>query len=126
MSNAPNGPYTYEWPRPMVTVDTLVFRPAADASTASATAEQDGAWEVLLIERARDPFAGSWAIPGGFVDRNEDLEDAAHRELQEETQLAGIHLEQLRAFGTPGRDPPHHHHRLRRPCPRWRDRHRSR
>jgi 8-oxo-dGTP diphosphatase len=93
------GGYTYEWPRPMVTVDAIVFRPAV------APNPQAAEWEVLLIERGRDPFAGSWALPGGFVDIDEDLEPAAHRELEEETGLSGIALEQLRTFGTPGRDP---------------------
>ena len=64
--------------------------------------------EVLLIKRAREPFKGRWAFPGGFVDEDESLEDAAARELSEETGLDGIHLEQIGAFGDPGRDPRGH------------------
>jgi 8-oxo-dGTP diphosphatase len=64
--------------------------------------------EVLLIKRARPPFKGAWAFPGGFVDHDEALEQAAARELKEETGLDGIRLEQLGAFGDPGRDPRGH------------------
>ena len=64
--------------------------------------------EVLLIKRARAPFKGRWAFPGGFVDEDESLEAAAARELREETGLRGIKLEQLAAFGDPGRDPRGH------------------
>jgi 8-oxo-dGTP diphosphatase len=60
---------------------------------------------VLLIRRKHDPFAGMWAIPGGFVDMDEPLEAAASRELREETGLDVADLEQLHAFGDPGRDP---------------------
>ena len=59
----------------------------------------------LLIRRKRDPYAGHWAFPGGFVDIDEDLVDAARRELEEETGIRGVELEQLRAFGAPDRDP---------------------
>lgn len=89
-------PYCYEYPRPSVTVDIILFH-------------RDGERvEVLLIKRARDPFKGAWAFPGGFVDENESLEHAAARELKEETGLEGITLEQLSAFGEPGRDPRGH------------------
>lgn len=63
---------------------------------------------VLLIQRKSNPYGGSWALPGGFVDMNEDLEDAARRELAEETgitDLGSSHVEALRAFGRPDRDP---------------------
>jgi 8-oxo-dGTP diphosphatase len=63
---------------------------------------------VLLIKRARDPFKGRWAFPGGFVDEDEALEDAAARELREETGLENVRLEQVGAFGDPGRDPRGH------------------
>ena len=85
--------YTYEHPRPMVTVDAVLFGAGADPL------------EVLLIERGNEPFAGGWALPGGFVDMDEDLPAAAARELAEETGVSGVALDQLRAFGAPGRDP---------------------
>lgn len=60
---------------------------------------------VLLIRRKNPPFAGSWALPGGFVERDEPLEDAALRELREETGVTDVYLEQLYTFGEPCRDP---------------------
>jgi len=62
-------------------------------------------WQVLLIERGRPPFQGAWALPGGYVEPHEPLEAAVRRELREETGLEPRQLEQLRAFGDPGRDP---------------------
>ncbi len=85
--------YTYEYARPMVTVDMIVIR--VNNSLA----------EILLIERGKEPFAGMWALPGGFVDMDEDLQDAAHRELQEETSLLVDELSQFKTYGKPGRDP---------------------
>ncbi len=79
--------------RPAVTVDIVVVR------------QQEGRSQVLLIRRARPPFAGRWALPGGFVEPGEPLEVAARRELQEETGIEPDHLEQLYTFGDPGRDP---------------------
>jgi 8-oxo-dGTP diphosphatase len=87
------GKYTYDWPRPMVTVDSVVF------------SNIDGKTKVLLINRGKEPFKGRWALPGGFVDMDEELEDAVVRELAEETGLTGVQLEQMHAFGTIGRDP---------------------
>jgi 8-oxo-dGTP diphosphatase len=84
--------YTYDYPRPMVTVDVVIV-----------TDEERP--RVLLIRRKNEPFAGTWAIPGGFVDMDESLEDAARRELQEETGVRAQRLEQLHTFGDPGRDP---------------------
>ena len=89
-------PYTYDYPRPAVTVDTAIFT------------RQDGTWRILLVQRGHDPFAGRWALPGGFVDEDEDLADAAARELKEETCAEGVPLVQCGAYGTPGRDPRGH------------------
>jgi len=61
--------------------------------------------EILLIQRGHPPFAGHWALPGGFVDENEPLEAAARRELFEEAGVVPPELQQLGAFGDPGRDP---------------------
>jgi len=65
----------------------------------------DAAPWVLLIQRKADPFRGKWALPGGFVDENERLVDAARRELKEETGLDQADVEPLHTFGDPGRDP---------------------
>ncbi len=66
-----------------------------------------GELNVLLIKRKNPPFKGSWALPGGFLDvaAKESLEETAARELQEETSLNGIIMEQLKTYGDPGRDP---------------------
>ena len=61
--------------------------------------------EVLLVQRKHDPFQGKWCIPGGFVDSDEKVLDAAARELQEETGVENISLTQFGAYGDPGRDP---------------------
>lgn len=79
-----------------VTVDILVFR------------KTDIHAQILLIRRKNDPFKDAWALPGGFVDENEDLEPAAKRELWEETQIEIGKVEQLKAFGKPFRDPRGH------------------
>jgi len=86
-------PHTYEYPRAALTVDIVVF--ALDAEDL----------KVMLIERDLEPFAGHWALPGGFVRVDETLEEAARRELEEETGLKGIFLEQLYTFGGIDRDP---------------------
>ena len=85
--------HVYEYPRPAVTVDMIVFT------------FQEDELRVLLIERKHDPFGGTWALPGGFVDQGETLEAAAVRELAEETGITDLYLEQLYTFGEPGRDP---------------------
>jgi 8-oxo-dGTP diphosphatase len=63
--------------------------------------------QVLLVERGNEPYRGRLALPGGFLRKDEDIGDAAHRELSEETGLDGtsLHLEQLRTYGAPDRDP---------------------
>ena len=90
-------PYTYDYPRPAVTVDAVL-----------ATTDAAGALQVLLIERGHEPFAGAWALPGGFVDKQEDLEAAARREMLEETHTTLGPMLQLGAYGTPHRDPRGH------------------
>jgi 8-oxo-dGTP diphosphatase len=71
-------------------------------------AEDGGRTYLLLIQRNHEPFAGRWALPGGFVNEDEGLEPAAARELREETGVEGLTLEQFGAYGDPGRDPRGH------------------
>jgi 8-oxo-dGTP diphosphatase len=85
--------FTYQYPHPAVTVDCAVFGLA------------DHDLNVLLIQRDLEPFQGAWALPGGFVRLDENLETAARRELEEETGVRDLFLEQLGAFGEPDRDP---------------------
>jgi 8-oxo-dGTP diphosphatase len=89
--------YVYEYPRPALTVDCVVF--GVDFT------DQQAALSLLLIQRQLPPFAEQWALPGGFLRLGESLEQAARRELAEETGLAGVFLEQLYSFGAPERDP---------------------
>ena len=85
--------HSYEHPRPALTVDIVIF------------SLRTGQLNVLLVQRGRDPFAGMWALPGGFVGMAESLEAAASRELEEETGLQETYLEQLYTYGDPERDP---------------------
>jgi len=89
-------PVTYDHPRPAVTVDVAILR------------EFDAGIQILLVRRAHEPYAGAWALPGGFVDENEGLEAAARRELREETGVEPPLVRQFRAYGDPGRDPRGH------------------
>jgi 8-oxo-dGTP diphosphatase len=89
-------PETYDpsrYERPSVTVDVVIFT----------LLEKE--LHILLVKRRRWPYEGSWAIPGGFIDMDESLEQAARRELEEETGVRDIYLEQLYTFGEPKRDP---------------------
>ncbi|MCK4801855.1 MAG: NUDIX hydrolase [Anaerolineales bacterium] len=85
--------YTYSYPRPAVSVDIVLVQ------------KKDDDFQVLLIKRAKPPFQGSFALPGGFVNQEETLEQAAQRELWEETGLQNINLTQIHTFSDPDRDP---------------------
>jgi 8-oxo-dGTP diphosphatase len=89
-------PHTYDastYDRPSVTIDVVIF----------SLIERE--LHVLLVQRKRWPYEGYWAIPGGFINMDESLEQAARRELEEETGVRDVYLEQLYTFGDPGRDP---------------------
>lgn len=85
--------YCYRYPHPAVTVDCVIFGFDGDSL------------RVLLIERGIKPYKGMWALPGGFVNIDETVEQAAARELQEETSLSGIFMEQFKTFSAVKRDP---------------------
>ncbi len=88
--------FKYKYARPALTADCVVF----------GLDEED--LKVLLIQRGMDPFAGKWALPGGFAMVGESLEATARRELSEETGLKNVFLEQLYTFSEPDRDPREH------------------
>ncbi len=91
-AKAPTG-FTYSYPRPSVTADAVVIT-------------REAVPRVLLIRRRHDPFAGSWALPGGFIEMDETLVESARRELKEETGLTQVHeFAQFATYGDPGRDP---------------------
>lgn len=93
MRDVPAGYDPNQYERPSVTVDVVIFT----------LREHD--LQVLLIRRKHPPFGGYWAIPGGFVRMEESLESAALRELEEESGVRDVYLEQLYTFGKPDRDP---------------------
>jgi 8-oxo-dGTP diphosphatase len=86
----------YDYPHPALAADIVLLAPS------------NGNLQVLLIQRDKSPFKGAWALPGGFVKVGESPKEAARRELEEETGIRDITLEQLRVFGDPGRDPRGH------------------
>ena len=86
--------YTYDYPRPALTVDCVIFG-----------LDESAKLKILLIQRGHDPNEGQWALPGGVVDMGEPLEEAALRELKEETGVENVFIEQLYTFGSPHRDP---------------------
>jgi 8-oxo-dGTP diphosphatase len=86
------GSFTYDYPRPALTADVVVV-------------SRDARPHVLLIKRKYEPFAGTWALPGGYVDEHERPADAAVREVKEETGIDVTDLEHLYTAGDPGRDP---------------------
>jgi 8-oxo-dGTP diphosphatase len=90
---AKRGKYVYDWPMPMVAADAAVFGFFA------------GKAKLLLVNRKYEPFKGKWCLPGGFINLDEELADAAARELAEETGITYIKLKQLGIFGKVGRDP---------------------
>ncbi len=85
--------YTYKYPHPSVTTDCVIF--GFDGKT----------MHLLLIERGLDPYKGMWALPGGFLKMDESAEECALRELQEETGLSNIYVEQFHTFSAVDRDP---------------------
>ena len=87
--------YTYQYPRAALTVDAIVY-----------VTDSESIW-VLLIKRGKDPFKDKWALPGGFIDMDETLEEACKRELFEETGLKVEAMTQFKAFDTINRDPRH-------------------
>ncbi len=87
--------YCYDYPRPALTADIVILKKFNNKQF------------VLLIERKHPPFEGMWALPGGFLNIDETLEEAALRELHEETGITGIELNQFHTFSTVNRDPRH-------------------
>jgi len=92
MAKSAKSKFTYDFPRPALTVDVVLLT-------------REPTPKLLLIRRLGDPFAGAWALPGGFVEEGETLVTAARRELFEETGVEVGDLEQLVTVGDPGRDP---------------------
>ena len=89
----PSDTFTYPYPHPAVTTDVVVFT------------IRNARLSILLVKRANPPHQGEWALPGGFLDIDEDLDACAARELEEETGISDVYLEQLYTFGATDRDP---------------------
>ena len=87
--------YTYKYPRAALTTDAIVF------------VKEENTTLVLLIERGHEPFKGKWALPGGFIEMDETLEQACIRELEEETGLKVQQMTQFKTFDAIDRDPRH-------------------
>ena len=87
--------YSYDYPRPAVTTDAVIF----------GYNSKNDELNVLLIKRANDPYKGKWALPGGFLDMDETVEQCVHRELEEETGLTKVILEEMQTFSEIDRDP---------------------
>lgn len=87
------GKFCYDYPRPALSADCVIFAVEGDDL------------HVLLVRRGREPFRGKWACPGGFVNMDETVEEAASRELYEETGLKDAAIEQLHTFSAVDRDP---------------------
>ena len=85
--------YTYDYPRPLVTVDIALFSLIKNH------------WHILLISRKNEPFQHFSALPGGFINLDETLEESAKRELKEETGIHNVSIDQFWTYGDPGRDP---------------------
>lgn len=92
MGMAEAGAYTYEYPRPAMTADVAVLR-------------MESIPEILLVQRKYPPFKDMWALPGGFMEMDETLEEAARRELLEETSVSAGELIRFDTYDKPGRDP---------------------
>ena len=93
-----------KYKKPSVTVDMLIFT-VTDEEKESYRKLPEKALKVLMIKRGDHPHLGQWALPGGFVEFNESLDEAALRELKEETNIDNIYMEQLYTWGDVGRDP---------------------
>ena len=85
--------YCYDYPRPSVTVDIVLLMDVLPHP------------QVLLIRRKNQPFKNLWALPGGFLEMDESLQESACRELYEETAISNVYLTQIGAYGDPDRDP---------------------
>lgn len=83
-----------DYPRPSFTADVAAF-----------VRDVDGGLRLLMVRRGGHPYLGCWALPGGFVNPDEDADAAAARELEEETGVIGLPLEQFGCYSAPGRDP---------------------